>query len=193
MFRRFAQAHAHRVAYAFGQQRTDAYGRLDAAVFTLTGLGDAQVKRIVHLLMPHLLDQQPYCLHHHAGIARLDRNDDIREMLILRYAQKLHHALYHAGRRIAITRHDAVAERTVVDAQTDSSMVLLAYVQQTCEALTQTLQLLAVLRVGVVDVLKFTGRVDIVTRIDAHFLHHLRSGIGYVGLEMDIGYQRHGG
>ena len=63
--RLLAQRYAHGVADTFRQQGTDTDSTLDAPVLALTGFSDAEVQRIVHILLVHRLDEQPYGSHHH--------------------------------------------------------------------------------------------------------------------------------
>ena len=183
----FAQADADGVAYAVMEERTDAYGRLDTSVFAFTGFRHAQMQREVHVLAVHLFHEQTHRFGHDLRVAGFDGEDDIAELLIHRHAQKLHTTLHHARRRVAVARHDAVAEAAVVDTDAQGRVVLLADIEQADKPLTQTLQFGSILLVGVVDVLEHARRVNVVTRVDTHFLHPLRCQIRHVRVEMHVG------
>ena len=54
--RRFlAQTYSHGITDAISQKRTDAHGTLDSSIFTFAGFGNAQVKRVVHSFLLHLI------------------------------------------------------------------------------------------------------------------------------------------
>ena len=101
---------SHGVANAVGKQRANAHAALDAAILTLTGLGDAEVDGIMHVLFLHPDNEQPHAEHHHNRIGSLDTDDDIVETLLLADAQKLHTALHNPLRRVAVAVAYAVGE-----------------------------------------------------------------------------------
>ena len=104
-------------------------------------------------------------------------------------AQKLHAALYDALRRIAIARHDAVAERTVVHSYAHGSVVLAADGDKCGQTVVNLLQLGLVLLVGVVQMLELSCRVDIVSGVYPHLLGISRSHVGHVGVEVYVGHE----
>ena len=62
------QRNADRVADAVGHQRSDTHGALHAPLDAVSGLGNAQMNRIVHPLGIHRLDQQPVGGDHDARV-----------------------------------------------------------------------------------------------------------------------------
>ena len=108
--RSFAEADTYGVADAVGKQGSDADSRLDATVLAVAGLGDAEVDGVGHPFGFHLAHQQTYGDDHDDGVACLDGDDDVVELLVAADTQKLHAGLHHAGRCVAIARHDAVGE-----------------------------------------------------------------------------------
>ena len=63
-----AQRHTYGVADAVGEQCSNAYSALYAAVLTLASLRYTEMERVVHVLMVHGVYEQPYRLDHHYGI-----------------------------------------------------------------------------------------------------------------------------
>ena len=75
----FAQRNPYGVADTVGQKSAYAYGRFDAAIFSLAGFGYSQMKRVVHLLFFHGIQQQPYRFDHNGGVRCFYRYDYIGE------------------------------------------------------------------------------------------------------------------
>ncbi len=192
LFLRFlAEADADGVADAVDEQRTDAHCALQPAVLALASFRHAQVQRIVHAFLLHLLAEQADALHHDHRVRGLNADHDVAEPFPLADAQEFHTRLHDALGRIAVARHDAVGEASVIHADADGRAVLATYIKEAAEALVQPFQLLPVLLVGIFQGLELTGRVDVVARIDAHFLHDGRSHVGHVRIEVDVGTERH--
>ena len=188
--RLLAQTHADGVADAVGKQCADAHRTLDASVFALASLGHAEVERIVHVSLVHLGDEQAHGAHHDDGVRCLDAYHYVVELLLLADAQKLHAALDDAFRRVAVARHDAVGERTVVHADAHRGVVFAADVEEGHEAVLQLLQLVGILGIGVLNLLEHTRRVDVVAWVHAHLLGVQRSHVSHVGVEVYVGYER---
>ena len=144
----------------------------------------------MHVLLVHRLDQQTYRLYHDHRVGGLDADDDIAELLTLEDAKKLHAALHNACGGVAIARHDAVGQGTVVDAYANSRMVLLAYINKRYELACYLVQLGGILLVGIFQVLEGTPGVDVVAGVDTHLLTVLGSHVGHMGCEVHIGHQR---
>ncbi len=68
------------------------------------------MQRKVHTLVIHSVDKASHSLHHHRHVAGLYGYDYVVEIMTHGNAQKFHGALHHAGRSIAVTTHDAVAQ-----------------------------------------------------------------------------------
>ena len=187
--RLLAEAYADGVADALGQQCANAYSTLDAAVLTFAGLGDTQVQRIVHILAVHLLDQQPYRLHHHDGVAGFDGDDHVVEPLALADTQELQTALHDAGRCVAVARHDTIRQRAVVHTDADGGVVLLTDVEKRYKPLINFPQFGLILLVGIFQLFERTCRIDIVSRVHAHLLAIAGCHIGDVRIEMHVGDQ----
>ena len=148
------------------------------------------MQRIVHLLTAHGINQQAYRLHHYHRVARLDGDHYILEVFTLADAQKLHAALHDACRRVAIARHDAVGERTVVHSDAHGSVVLTADIEKRHELLLYLLQFLGIFLVGIFQFLECARRVNIVSGIYTHLLCIQRRYIGYMRIEMHVGNER---
>ena len=184
------QRHAYGVANAVGQQGTNAYRTLDTSVLTLTGFCHAKVQRIVHILLIHLFDKQSHRPHHDHCVGSLDRDHHIVEMLFLADAQKLHAALHNTFRRVAIAVADTVRERTVVHANANGSVMLLADIQEGHKAVLYLLQFFGIFLIGVFFLDELTCRVDIVARIDTHLLGIERCHVSHTRIEMHVGDKR---
>ena len=183
---------AQGVADAVGEQRADADGALDAGIFALTGLGHAEVHRVVPVLsgLFQTLDEQAVGLNHDLDVRGLHRKDELVVAEVSRNARKLQSALHHAPGRVAVAVEDAIRERAVVGADAHGAPVLLAEEDEGGEGEAHALELLLVLGVGVValDELLF---VDEVAGVDADFLNPLGGLHGGIGLEVDVGHERH--
>ena len=66
--RLFTQRHTDSIADAVGKQRTDAHGAFDTAVFTLAGLRDTEMERIVHTLFVHFGHEETHRSDHDNGV-----------------------------------------------------------------------------------------------------------------------------
>ena len=148
------------------------------------------MQRKSHLLFIHLLHQQTHGIHHHTRVRSLNRDNNVRKLLVHRYPEELHHTFRHTGRRIAVARHDSVGQTAMVNAQADSRLMLLANTEQCREPFAQTLQFSRIFFIRIVDMLEFACRVDVIPRIDAHLFHNFRSLISHACLKMHICHQR---
>ena len=110
-------------------------------------------------------------------------------MFALENAQKLHTALHNTLRGVAIARHDAVAERTVVDADANSSMVLLTDIDKRHQLVLYLLQFLGIFGIGVLQMLERAPGIDIVARIDAYLFAILRCHISGMRRKVHISHQ----
>ena len=141
----------------------------------------------MHVLTIHLPDKQTHGADHDRGIRRLDADHHIGEILFDTDAQKLHARLHHAGGGVAIARHNAVAERTMVHSETNSRVVGLADLEERNETATYLLYLLRIFLVSVFQLDKSTTRIDIIAGVDADLLDNLRCHISHSSIEMDVG------
>ena len=90
------------------------------------------------------------------------------EILFLADAKKLHATLYDAFRSIAIAVADAVGERTMVYADADSSMVLLADIEERNESFLNLLEFVGIFLVCIFLLDKLAGRIHVVAWVDTH-------------------------
>ena len=185
-----AQTHTYGVADAVGEQCSDTYGALYASVLALSSFSHAEVERIVHVVAVHLVDEQTHCAHHNDCVGSLDGNHHVVKLLLLADAQKLHAALDDSLGSVAIARHDAVGQRSVVDTDAHGCVMLLADIEEGDEAVLKFLQFVGILGICIFYLLEHTCRVDIVARIDAHLLGIERSYVGNVGVEVYVGNKR---
>ena len=103
---------------------------------------------------------------------------------------KLKRTLHHPQWRVAVAVHDAVAERTVVGADTQCSVARFALLDERHELGLDASQLVGVLLVGVFADVEFFG-VGVVAGIHANHLapfHRFKSG---VRLEVNVSDHRH--
>ena len=112
------------------------------------------------------------------------------EATIASDAGKFQRALDHAQRRVAVAIHDAVAERTVVGADTQCAVARFAFLDERRKLRLDTRQLIGVLLVGVFADVEFFG-VGIVAGIDAHHLAPLDRLHRGVRLEVNVRHHRH--
>ena len=185
-----AQTHTYGVADAVGEQSSDTYGALYASVLALSSLSHAEVERIVHVVAVHLVDEQTHCAHHDDCVGSLDGNHHVVKLLLLADAQKLHAALDDSLGSVAIARHDAVGQRSVVDTDAHGCVMLLADIEEGNEAVLKFLQFVGIFGIGIFYLLEHTRWIDIVARIDAHLLGIERSYVGNVGVEVYVGNKR---
>ena len=85
---------------------------------------------IVHVFMVHGFHQEAYRSNHDHSIAGFDGYDHIVEVLTFADAQKLHATFYDTCGSVAIARHDAIAERTMVYSYAYGSMVLFTDIEE---------------------------------------------------------------
>ena len=109
------------------------------------------------------------------------------EILLLADAQELETALYDALWGIAVAVADAVGEGTVVHADADGCMMLLADVEERHEAVFYLLEFVGVLLIGIFLLDELAGRIHIVARVYAHLLAVECSHVGNVRIEVNIG------
>ena len=109
------------------------------------------------------------------------------EILLLADAQEFEAALYDALWRIAIAVADAVGERTVVHADADGCMMLLADVEERHEAVFNLLEFVSILFISIFLLDELAGRIHVVARIYAHLLAVEGSHVGNVRIEVNIG------
>ncbi len=144
---------------------------------------------IVHIFLIHGFYQQSNRLNHHHGITGLDGNDHIVEVFPFANTQKLHTTLHDSCRSVTITAHDAVAQRSVVHADTDGGMVLFADIQERNELAFNLLQFGGIFLVSVFQMLEHTARIHVIAWIDAHLLTIQSGHVGCMSREMHISYQ----
>ena len=97
---------------------------------------------------------------------------------------------HHAERRVAVTIHDAIRERSVVGADAHHPTTILAKLHQRRKFLANAFEFLLVLRIGVLADFELL-LVGVISRIHADFLHPLGGFERGIGLEMNISHQRH--
>ena len=114
------------------------------------------------------------------------------EILFLADAKKLHATLYDAFRSIAITVADAVGERTMVYADADSSMVLLADIEERNESFLNLLEFVGIFLVGIFLLDKLAGRIHVVAWVDTHLFAIECSHISHIRIEVDVSHERSG-
>ena len=143
----------------------------------------------MHIFLVHRLHQQADGGYHDDRVRGFDADDYVVELLATADTEKLHTAFYNTFRRVTIARHDTIGERAVVDADTDSGMMLLADIEEGHQFGFNLLQLGGILLVGIFQVLEGASGIDIVARIDTYFLTVLRCHVGGMSREMYVSHQ----
>ena len=185
-----AEADTNGVANAVDEQCANANSTFQSAVLAFARFCHAEVQRIVHAFLLHLPTEQADALDHDDGVRSLNADHHITELLAFGNAQELHARLHNAFGRIAIARHDAVGERTMVHTDADGSAVFATDIKETAEAFVQTGKFLTVLLVGIFQSLELAGRVHIVAGIDAYLLHDCSGNVGHIRVEVNVGTER---
>ena len=142
----------------------------------------------MHALAIHRADKQADGAHHDDRVGGFDGDNDVVKLLLAAEAEELHAGLGHALGCIAKARHDAVREGAVVDADTDGGAMCAAEAEEGDEALADLADALGEVVVGVVGA-EGACAIDVVARIDAHFLHKLRGHVGGFRVEVDVGHE----
>ena len=186
----FAQRHANGVAHTLGKQRANAHSALYSAVLAVASLGDAQVQRKVHIFGIHSHNQSPNRFHHHHRVRSLDGNHHVGETLSHKHTQELHHALHHSGRRVAVTAHDAVAERAVIHAKAHRRAMFAAQSNERHQGVANLRQFGNVFLVGEREFLERASYIDKITRIDTHLVGSDSRSKGSARIEMNVSHQR---
>ena len=104
------------IADTISKECTYTYRRLDASIVGISGFSYTKMQWEMHALFIHFLYEQTHSANHNRRVGSLDADDHIGEILFDTNTQELHTRLHHSGRSISITRHDAIAERTMVNA-----------------------------------------------------------------------------
>ena len=188
-FRLLAERYADGIANALSEQSANTHSTLDAAVLAFTGFGNAEMQGVVHVLSIHRLHQQTHGGDHHDSVRGLDGNHDVVEVLSAEDAQELHTTLDDTLGCIAVARHDAVGERTVIHTDTHGGVMLLTDIDKRHELGLNLLQFLGIFLVGVFQMFEGTAWVDVVAGIDADLLAVLCSDVSGMCREMNVGHQ----
>ena len=106
---RFSEGDANGVANTHQQQSTDARRRLHATFPVVTRLGDTEMQRISQITLQHTVVKQFGSLHHRQHIARLHREDQLVEIVLLADVQPFEGGLHHCFRCVAVAADDTVA------------------------------------------------------------------------------------
>jgi len=80
----------------------------------------------------------------------------------------------------------------MIDTNTDGCSPLFAHAQERHKAFPDFGQFTGVFFVGVLEGGKRFNRIHVVARVNAHLFHMQGGLIGGLGVEVDIGHQRHG-
>ena len=184
----FGEGDTDGVADAIDKQCTDAGSTLVTRFHRIARFGDAKMDGIVHTEGVHLLDKEACALHHHLHVAGFHGEDKLVVVLLAAHLGKLDGGLGHSLGGVAVTAHDALAERAVVGADAHGGVVLLAYLDEARHLLPYPLKLVGVLLFGEMGLAGVS--VGIVAGIDTHLLHDRGSRLGGEGVEMDVRHQR---
>ena len=103
---------------------------------------------------------------HHARIARLHRDNDLKELLAHADTQKLHCRLDHTGRGVAKFVDNMASQRAVINTDTQGNATLTTLLDKG---------------------LKLAATCAIVARVDTHLIDRIGCDRGYLGYEMNVG------
>ena len=145
---------------------------------------------IVHAEGLHLLDEEACALHHHLHVAGLHRENQLVIVLLAADLGELYGTLGHALGGVAVARHDALAEGTVVGADAHGGAMGLANLYQARHFIADALQFVVVLLVGEMGLAGIA--VGVVAGVDAHLFYYGGSHFGGLGVEVDVGHQGDG-
>ena len=87
-----------------------------------------------HTFALHGINKQAHALHHNHGVGSFDGDDDVEEFFSHTDTEKFQATLHDTGWCVAIVAHDAIGERTVVDADANGCAVFAADGEQFLEA-----------------------------------------------------------
>ena len=142
-----------------------------------------------HTLALHGIHEQTHALHHDYCVGSLDGDDHIEELLAHANAEKLHAALHDASRGVTIVAHDAIGERTMIHPDANGSAVFTADGEQFLEARFKALEFCSIFFVSIFHTLESARRINVVTRVDAHFFDNGSCQICYFRVEVHICHQ----
>ena len=172
VLRVFRQGNADGLADTLGQERGDGHAALDAAAVTVAGLRHAHMQGEHHAPLLHAPGQLPVGIHHHHGIGSLQGHHHIVKTGLYAHIYPFHGGQGHGLGGVSVLFHDILAQGTVIQANADGPVMLLAKLQELPEEGPGLLMV----------------RME-VAGIDANLLHHGDHRHGNLGGEVDIGHQ----
>ena len=172
VLRRLGQGNADGIAYSFFQQGGNGHAALDAAAVAVAGLGNAHMQGKNHPAFLHHAGQVAIGIHHHHGVGCLEGDHDIVETRLNAHFNPFHGSQGHGLGRIAVFLHDILAQGTMIKADADGAVILLAKAQELAEKGPRLLM------IGME-----------VAGVDADLFHHRHHGHGNLRGEVDIGHQ----
>ena len=104
-------------------------------------------------------------------------------------SEKLQAAFNDAFRGVAVAVADAVGERSVVNADADSRMMLLANVEKGHKPFLNLLQFLCIFLVGIIVLDESPRRIDVISRVNSHLLGIESGDVCHARVEVNIGYE----
>ncbi len=137
----------------------------------------------------HGPDKHPDGVDHHNGVACLDGDYYVGEIVADGNAKEFHGAFYHSGWCVAVAAHYAVRQRAVVNAYAYCSVMLPTQFEEWAEGVFYLLELACIFFIGVFEFCEHPARIDEVARIDAHLFNLFCCGKGRFGVEVDVGNQ----
>ena len=187
----FGERNANRVAEAVAEERADADRALNAAIFAFAGFGDTEMDRIIPVRaeLVQAGDEQSIAFNGDLWVAGLHRKNETVVVVFARDAGELERALDHAERRITVTVHDPIAQRTMIGADAHRAIEFLAKLDQRREAFLDAREFRRVLVVRVLFDEEFLG-IGVVARIHADLLNPLGRFYRGFGFEMNVRYNR---
>ena len=144
----------------------------------------------MHILLIHSSHKQTNGGNHHNSIRSFDRDNHIIEVLTTEDTKELHATLDNTLRSITISRHDTITQRTMIHTYTNSSMMLLADIEERHQLTLYLLKFSSILLISILKMLECTSWIYIVTRIDTYLLTILCCDISGMSCEMYICHKR---
>ena len=148
------------------------------------------MKRIGHIALQHTVVQEFGGGHHRQHIAGLHGEHHLVKVVLLADLQPFYGRLHHRLGCVAVATDDAIAQRTVVDADAHRRVVLLADLEQRFGSQRHTFHLGGILAVGKVQ-LREVALVGEVSGVHAHLVHERGHRLRHLGVEVHIRDERY--
>mmetsp|Transcript_1500 Transcript_1500/g.2118 ORF Transcript_1500/g.2118 Transcript_1500/m.2118 type:complete len:318 (-) Transcript_1500:318-1271(-) len=186
-----SQRHTNSITKTIGQQSTNSNSGFHATIFSFTGFGNSQVKRIVPAQTVLFGSQQPIRLDHNKRVASLHRKDEVVEILASANIREFDCRFYHTTGSVSVKRKNARRKGPVVGSNSHAAVQLLALFDQWVHSFDQILSFLSIVIFRFVYFFcEILSSICKVSRVDTDFFQGFGDHQGYFGLEVHIGTKR---